>query len=75
MRCASVIGNSCVAQVVDGAAAEAAEVSGQELILLHLMKAVTGYLRCLPGLCCDTRFNGWQLLPQVRSWCEQIRML
>lgn len=63
------------AQVADGAAAEAAEVSGQELILLHLMKAVTGYLRCLPGLCSDTRFNGWQLLPQVCSCNLQVCML
>lgn len=43
------------------------ELSGSDLILLHLMKVLQGYTCCLPALCSEARFNAWQLLPQVRT--------
>lgn len=44
---------------------EAMELSGRKLILLHLLKVLAAYVRCLPGLCNAARFKAWHLLPQV----------
>ena len=41
------------------------ELSGRKLILLHLLKVLAGYARCLPGLCNAACFKAWHLLPQV----------
>ena len=46
-------------------AQEAMELSGRKLILLHLLKVLAGYARCLPGLCNAACFKAWHLLPQV----------
>ena len=44
---------------------EAMELSGQMLILLHLLKVLAGYARCLLGSCNAACFKAWHLLLQV----------
>ena len=49
-------------------------LSGRKLILLHLLKVLAGYARCLPGLCNAARFKAWHLLPQVIApWTSTAR--
>ena len=54
---------------------EATELSGRKLILLHLLKILAGYARCLPGLCNAARFNAWHLLPQVTDHTDFHRQM
>lgn len=42
-----------------------AELSGRELVLLHLLKVLNSYACCFPGTMSKAHFNAWQLLPQV----------
>ncbi len=61
-------------QAINDADPGPAELSGSDLILLHLFKVLEGYMRCLPGMCVEARFNAWQLLPQVGTAKFLVRM-
>ena len=54
---------------------EATQLSGRKLILLHLLKVLAGYARCLPGLCNAARFTAWHLLPQVTTRTDFHRQM
>ena len=41
------------------------ELSGRDLVMLHLLKVLNSYVCCFPSALSEGHFNAWQFLPQV----------